>query len=43
MPALGEDAAAVLERSSWLESKVSEGGTSLARVREQLERARALL
>ena len=30
--ALGEDAAAVLERSSWLESKVSEGGTSLARV-----------
>jgi argininosuccinate lyase len=43
VPALGEDAAAVLERSSWLESKVSEGGTSLARVREQLERARALL
>jgi argininosuccinate lyase len=43
VPALGEDAAAVLERSSWLESKVSEGGTSLARVREQLERARAVL
>jgi argininosuccinate lyase len=43
VPALGEEAAAVLERSSWLESKVSEGGTSLARVREQLERARALL
>jgi argininosuccinate lyase len=43
VPALGEDAVAVLERSSWLESKVSEGGTSLARVREQLERARALL
>jgi argininosuccinate lyase len=43
VPALGEDAATVLERSSWLESKVSEGGTSLARVREQLERARALL
>ena len=43
MPALGDDAAAVLERSSWLESKVSEGGTALARVREQLERARALL
>jgi argininosuccinate lyase len=43
VPALGEDAAAVLERSSWLESKVSEGGTSLARVSEQLERARALL
>jgi argininosuccinate lyase len=30
----------LLERSSWLESKVSEGGTALARVREQLERAR---
>jgi argininosuccinate lyase len=43
VPALGEDAAQVLERSSWLESKVSEGGTSLARVREQLERVRALL
>ena len=43
VPALGDDAAAVLERSSWLESKVSEGGTSLARVGEQLERARALL
>ena len=43
VPALGEDAAQVLERSSWLESKVSEGGTSLARVREQLDRARALL
>jgi argininosuccinate lyase len=40
---LGEDAGAVLERSSWLESKVSEGGTSLARVREQLEAARAAL
>jgi argininosuccinate lyase len=40
---LGEDAGAVLERSSWLESKVSEGGTALARVREQLEAARALL
>jgi argininosuccinate lyase len=43
VPALGDEAAVVLERSSWLESKVSEGGTSLARVREQLERARALL
>jgi argininosuccinate lyase len=43
VPALGDDAAQVLERSSWLESKVSEGGTSLERVREQLERARALL
>jgi argininosuccinate lyase len=41
--ALGDDAARVLERSSWLESKVSEGGTALARVREQLEKARALV
>ncbi|MEA2228640.1 MAG: hypothetical protein QOF04_2270, partial [Solirubrobacteraceae bacterium] len=30
-------------QSSWLESKVSEGGTSLARVREQLQAARAAL
>jgi argininosuccinate lyase len=33
----------VLARGSWLESKVSEGGTALPRVREQLERARAVL
>ena len=33
----------VLEQRSWLESKVSEGGTSLARVREQVSAARALL
>jgi argininosuccinate lyase len=43
VPALGEEAAQVLQQSSWLESKVSEGGTALARVREQLEQARALL
>jgi argininosuccinate lyase len=43
VPELGEEAAAVLERSSWLESKVSEGGTALPRVREQLERLRAAL
>jgi argininosuccinate lyase len=43
VPALGEEAAEVLERSSWLESKVSEGGTSLARVRDQLAKARAVL
>jgi argininosuccinate lyase len=30
----------LLGDGAWLESKVSEGGTSLARVREQLERAR---
>ncbi len=40
---LGDDAMAVLERSSWLESKVSEGGTALVRVREQLEAARAAI
>ncbi|MBA3807380.1 MAG: argininosuccinate lyase [Solirubrobacterales bacterium] len=34
---------AVLAQSSWLESKVSEGGTSLERVREQLMLARATL
>ncbi|MEA2250600.1 MAG: argininosuccinate lyase [Solirubrobacteraceae bacterium] len=43
VPALGEEAAQVLASSSWLESKVSEGGTSLRRVREQLDLARALL
>ena len=35
--------AEVLSQSSWLESKVSEGGTALSRVREQLDQARALL
>jgi argininosuccinate lyase len=33
----------VLAQSSWLESKVSEGGTALARVREQLTLARSVL
>jgi argininosuccinate lyase len=33
----------VLANGSWLESKVSEGGTSSVRVREQLDRARAVL
>jgi argininosuccinate lyase len=33
----------VLANGSWLESKVSEGGTASARVREQLARARAVL
>ena len=40
---LDEGVAEVLRSSSWLESKVSEGGTSLARVREQLELASDLL
>ena len=33
----------VLSNGSWLESKVSEGGTASVRVVEQLERARAVL
>ncbi len=33
----------VLSESSWLESKVSEGGTALARVREQIGLARTVL
>jgi argininosuccinate lyase len=46
-PAEGEEPGAdyyrVLSRDSWLESKVSVGGTALPRVREQLDLARALL
>ena len=34
---------ALLGDGAWLESKASEGGTALARVREQLEQARAEL
>jgi argininosuccinate lyase len=33
----------LLEDGAWLETKISEGGTSLDRVREQLERAHAAL
>jgi argininosuccinate lyase len=33
----------VLGRGSWLESKVSEGGTSSARLAEQISAARAML
>jgi argininosuccinate lyase len=33
----------VLSKSSWLESKVSEGGTSSARIHEQLGKARQVL
>jgi len=40
---LDDDFYAVLGGGAWLESKVSQGGTSLARVREQLERARTAL
>ena len=38
---LDDEFYAVLAQRSWLESKVSEGGTALERVREQLARARA--
>ena len=38
-----EDYYKVLSRESWLESKVSQGGTALPRVREQLQLARAVL
>jgi argininosuccinate lyase len=42
-PLLDHDFYRLLEDGAWLETKVSEGGTSLARVREQLERARTAL
>jgi argininosuccinate lyase len=42
-PSLDEGYYEVLAQSSWLESKVSAGGTALERVREQLEYARELL
>ncbi len=42
-PMLDDEFYAVLGEEAWLESKVSEGGTSLARVREQLDHARAAL
>ena len=41
--ALDDEFYAVLSQGSWLESKVSEGGTALARVREQLAHAKAEL
>jgi argininosuccinate lyase len=40
---LDDEFYAVLADGAWLESKVSEGGTSLARVRDQLVRARAAI
>ncbi len=40
---LGEDYYEVLAAGSWLESKVSAGGTASARVAEQLEAADAAL
>ena len=41
--ALDDEYYSVLAQTSWLESKVSEGGTALDRVREQLAHARAAL
>jgi argininosuccinate lyase len=38
-----QDFRALLGQTSWLESKVSAGGTSLVRVREQLAQARHVL
>ena len=40
---LDEEFYSVLSQGSWLESKESEGGTKLDRVREQLAHARAAL
>jgi argininosuccinate lyase len=42
-PQLGDGLVEVLGERAWLESKASEGGTALARVREQLDRAREAL
>jgi argininosuccinate lyase len=42
-PLLDDEFYALLRDGAWLESKVSQGGTSLPRVREQLERVRAAL
>jgi len=42
-PLLDDEVYALLRERAWLESKISRGGTSLARVREQLERARKAL
>jgi argininosuccinate lyase len=43
LAAHGEELHEVLAQSSWLESKISEGGTATVRVREQIEAARVLL
>ena len=42
-PLLDDEFYAVLGEGAWLETKISEGGTSLARVREQLELARGAI
>ena len=43
MPQLDGSLRDLLRPGRWLESKVSEGGTSLARVRDQLAQARHVL
>jgi argininosuccinate lyase len=43
MPQLSGSFRDLLEPAAWLESKVSEGGTALARVRDQLAQARHVL
>ena len=42
-PEVGPELRELVRERGWIESKVSEGGTSLARVKEQLERARTVL
>jgi argininosuccinate lyase len=42
-PLLDDEYYAVLDQGAWLESKVSEGGTSLHRVRAQLQQLRSEL
>ena len=42
-PDLGDEYHELLRDQGWIESKVSEGGTSLARVRDQLAQARHIL
>jgi argininosuccinate lyase len=42
-PQLDEEFYELLSDGAWLESKVSEGGTSLPRVRDQLAQARHVL
>jgi len=42
-PQLGDEYYTLLFEGAWIESKVSEGGTALHRVREQLDRAVAVL
>jgi argininosuccinate lyase len=42
-PSLDGEYYEVLAQASWLESKVSAGGTSLSRVREQIEHGREIL